>query len=313
MAFILVLARELRVIQWVKNLAVFAAITFTGQLFNPELLRISVWAFVAFCLLSSSAYIINDILDTAHDRRHPVKRYRPLASGGISLPLLVFLLAILIGSSLYLAFLITPAFFLLCVFYLVLQFAYSLVLKTIAIVDILVIAIGYFLRVLAGEFATAFHISAWLLLTAISLSLFLAIGKRRAELSLLASAGGGYREVRKSLSSYSEKLLDEYLSIFATATFISYSLFTFLDKLQGTKIALDITYWDFLPTFFERKWLMATIPFVVFGLMRYMQDIYERKLGERPEKVLFGDKLLLANVIAWGLSVVFILYIFSSG
>lgn len=306
MVFILALARELRVIQWVKNLAIFTAIIFAGQLFNLELFKISLLAFIAFCLLSSGGYIINDLSDLAYDRAHPIKKYRPLARGLISPRLAILLALILVSSSLYLAFSITTAFFLLSIFYLVMQFFYSIALKQIAILDILVIAAGYFLRVLGGEFATGFHISAWLILTAISLSLFLAIGKRRAELTLLSEAE--YPKVRRSLTHYSEKLLDQYLSVFTAATFISYSLFTFLDKFQGTRIPLDFLDWEILPTLAERKWLMVTIPFVVFGLMRYLQDIYERQLGERPEKVLFRDKLLLVNVFVWGVSVIVILY-----
>lgn len=307
MVFILALARELRVIQWVKNLAIFTAIIFGGQLFNPELFKISLLAFIAFCLLSSGGYIINDITDLSYDRLHPIKKYRPLARGLISRPLAILLALILVSSSLYLASSITAAFFLLSIFYLLLQFFYSISLKHIAILDILVVAGGYFLRVLGGEFATGFHISAWLILTAISLSLFLAIGKRRAELTLLSGIKQ-YQKVRRSLTHYSEKLLDGYLSVFMAATFISYSLFTFLDKFQGTRIPLDFLDWEILPTFTERKWLMATIPFVVFGLMRYLQDIYEKQWGERPEKVLLRDKVLLVNVLVWGISVIFILY-----
>lgn len=310
MVFILAFARELRVIQWVKNLAIFAAIIFSGQLFNPELFRLSLWAFISFCLLSSGGYIINDIADLSHDRAHPTKKYRPLARGLISRPLITIVSIILIFSSLYLAFYITPAFFLLSIFYIVLQFFYSIIFKQIAILDILVIAAGYFLRVLGGEFATGFHISVWLILTAISLSLFLAIGKRRAELTLLSGADG-YQKIRRSLTHYSEKLLDQYLAVFMAATFISYSLFTFLDKFQGTRISFDFLSWEILPTFSERKWLMVTIPFVIFGLMRYLQDIYEKQLGERPERVLFKDKILLANVFIWGVSVVIILYVLS--
>lgn len=310
MVFILALARELRVIQWVKNLAVFTAIIFTGQLFNPELFRLSFLAFISFSLLSSGGYIINDLADLSHDRAHPTKKYRPLARGLISRPLISIVGVILIFSSLYLAFSITPAFFLLSIFYIILQFFYSIMLKNIAILDILVIAAGYFLRVLGGEFATGFHISVWLILTAISLSLFLAIGKRRAELTLL-SGTDEYQKIRRSLTHYSEKLLDQYLSVFMAATFISYSLFTFLDKFQGTRISFDFLSWEILPTFSERKWLMVTIPFVIFGLMRYLQDIYEKQLGERPERVLFKDKALLANVFIWGVSVVVILYVLS--
>lgn len=307
MAFTFAVIREFRASQWIKNLAVFGAITFSGQLFNPQLFKISFFAFLAFCFLSSACYILNDFFDLEHDKKHPLKKYRPLARGTISPTLAGFLAVVLILISFYIALSVTFAFFLALVFYLFLALSYSLVLKNIAVVDILAIAIGYFLRVIAGEFATGFHISAWLVLTAISLSLFLAIGKRRIELGLLSAAGAEFAKVRKSLTHYSERLLDQYLSIFATATFISYSLFTFLDKPMIQRFSLDVFSENFLSGF-ERKWLMLTIPLVVFGLMRYLQDIYEKKLGERPEKVLLADKFLLLDIFIWGVSVVFILY-----
>lgn len=289
MAFLFATARELRVLQWIKNLGVFAAITFSGQLFSRELLSVTTLAFVAFCLVSSAGYIINDLFDLRHDQAHPVKRYRPLAAGVVSKRFSIILLIALILVAFFIASGITQGFLIICIFYLLLQFTYSMILKNIAVVDILAIATGYFLRVLAGEAATGFHVSAWLLLSAISLSLFLAVGKRRVEFALVRA--------RRSLTHYTEKLLDEYLSVFATATFLSYSLFTFLGDPEGSRVF-----------FFERKWLMGTIPFVVFGLMRYMQDLYEKDLGERPEKVLFADKLLLLNIVGWGASVILILY-----
>lgn len=308
MAFTFAVIRELRASQWIKNLAVFGAITFSGQLFNPQLFKISTVAFFAFCFLSSACYILNDFFDLKYDREHPFKKYRPLARGTISPKVGGFLAIFLIFISLYLAFSITSSFFIALVFYLGLTLSYSAVLKNIAVIDILAIAIGYFLRVIGGEFATGFHISAWLVLTAISLSLFLAIGKRRNELALLGEVGQQYERVRKSLTHYSEKLLDQYLSVFATATFLSYSLFTFLDKPAIQRFSLEVFNGNFLPSF-EKKWLMLTIPLVVFGLMRYLQAIYEKKLGERPEKVLLADKFLLLDIFIWGVSVVFILYV----
>jgi 4-hydroxybenzoate polyprenyltransferase len=205
--------------------------------------------------------------------------------------------------------LIGKAFFILLLVYLVLQFSYSFILKSITVVDILALALGYILRVYAGEFSSGLHISVWLLLTTISLSLFIAIGKRRSELTLLSgSKASNIGEIRKSLSHYSDRLLDVYTSIFATSTFITYSLFTFLEYPQGFKITLNVLMPDFLPNFFERKWLMLTIIPVVYGLMRYMQDIYEKNEGESPEKVLLSDKPLLLTVVSWAFLVVAIIY-----
>jgi 4-hydroxybenzoate polyprenyltransferase len=197
--------------------------------------------------------------------------------------------------------------------YLFIQFLYSTFLKTIAVVDILSIATGYILRVYAGEAASGFHISVWLMLTTISVSLFLAIGKRRSELTLLSSSKDvNIVAVRKSLSHYSERLLDVYASIFATSTFISYSLFTFLEIPKRLSVSLSVFLPDFLPDFFQRKWLMITIAPVVYGLMRYLQDIYEKREGESPERVLLSDKPLLVTVITWVVLVIGIIYFIGS-
>jgi 4-hydroxybenzoate polyprenyltransferase len=216
---------------------------------------------------------------------------------------------LLIIGSLMVAIEITPAFFALTILYLLIQFLYSSFLKSLAAVDILAIAAGYILRVYAGEFASGFHISVWLLLTTISISLFLAVGKRRSELTLLSHGkDSDIASVRTSLSHYSEKLLDVYASIFATSTFITYSLFTFLENPGGFKLSFGTIPSDFLPAFFQRKWLMITIIPVVYGLMRYLQDIYEKHEGESPEKVLFSDKPLLITVVVWAILVIVLVY-----
>jgi len=178
------------------------------------------------------------------------------------------------------------------------------------VIDILAIAAGYILRVYAGEFASGLHISVWLLLTTISISLFLAVGKRRSELTLISQySEAQIAATRKSLSHYSERLLDVYASIFATSTFILYSLFTFLENPTGFKISFGVLMPEFLSEFFQRKWLMITIIPVVYGLMRYLQDIYEKHEGESPEKVLLSDTPLLATVVIWMILVIGILYL----
>lgn len=304
------LARLLRPRQWIKNFAIFASITFAGGLFNPAVFQKVFLGFIVFCLLSSATYIINDIFDLEKDKKHPFKRFRPFANGDIPVNIGFVIAAILTVVSIFLSTLVTPAFFLVCLVYLGIQFFYSSSLKTIAIIDILAIAAGYILRVYAGEFASGFHLSVWLLLTTISISLFLAIGKRRSELTLVSRIKGANIEAtRKSLSHYSERLLDVYATIFATSTFITYSLFTFLENPRGINISLGILLPDFLPAFFQRKWLMITIFPVVYGLMKYLQDIYEKHEGESPEKVLLSDKPLLATVIIWILLVIAIIYV----
>jgi 4-hydroxybenzoate polyprenyltransferase len=301
--------RLLRPRQWVKNFAIFAAITFSGQLFNPPVFMQVFYGFLIFCGLSSAIYVINDIFDIQKDKLHPFKKFRPLAHGDIPVSSAIVLATILIIASIIGSYFVAPIFFVIAVVYLILQFSYSAFLKDIAIIDILALAGGYILRVYAGELVSTYHISVWLLLTTISLSLFLAIGKRRNELTLISQhTGANIAATRKSLSHYSERLLDVYASIFATSTFISYSLFTFLENSRLTTMN-DILLPEFLPDFLNRKWLMLTIIPVVYGLMRYLQDIYEKHEGESPERVLFSDKPLLANLIIWILLVIVIIYV----
>lgn len=302
----------LRPRQWIKNFAIFAAIVFSGQLFEGNAFQKVLLGFFAFCGLSSATYVFNDIFDIKKDKLHPFKRFRPLPHGDLPIPLAFAVAVFLTIASLFLSFLVTPAFFILTLIYLIIQFLYSTLLKAIAVLDILIIAAGYILRVYAGELASGFHISVWLLLTTISLSLFLAIGKRRSELTLVATNKAVHiADIRKTLSHYSERLLDVYSSIFATSTFVSYALFTFLETPQGFKLGLSSLLPDFLPAFFHRKWLMITIAPVVYGLMRYLQDIYEKKEGESPERVLLSDKPLLAAVLIWIALVISIIYFVS--
>lgn len=295
--------------QWIKNFALFAAPTFGGQLFNSDILyRISL-GFIAFCLLASSTYIVNDLLDAQKDKLHPFKKFRPIASGKISVAQAIMLFLLLIFISLFIAFQISPLFFLISVFYLILQFLYSLTFKSLVVFDILFIATGYILRVLAGEVISGYHLSVWLLLTTVSLSLFLAVGKRRSELTLLKSATGAHiAAVRKSLSHYSDRLLDAYSMMFATVTLVFYSLFTFLESTREVHVP-EVLLPEFLPDYLQRKWLMLTILPVIYGIMRYLQDIYEKSEGESPERVLLSDKALLASVIMWGLVTIFVIYV----
>lgn len=305
--------RLLRPRQWVKNLALFAAVTFTGELFNITAVFPVILGFFVFCFVSSASYIINDIVDVKNDKMHPFKKFRPIAHGNITIKLAGSIAILFMVLGLSLSTLINPTFFLFTIVYLLLQIFYSTLLKTITVIDILAIASGYILRVLGGEIASGYHISVWLLLTTISISLFLAIGKRRSELTLISSNTSiNIAATRKTLSHYSERLLDVYASIFATSTFISYSLFTFLENPKGINISFGGVFLpDFLPSFFQRKWLMLTIIPVVYGLMRYLQDIYEKHEGESPERVLFSDKPLLATVTIWVLMVIFIIYFVS--
>jgi decaprenyl-phosphate phosphoribosyltransferase len=306
--------RLLRPRQWIKNFAIFAAVLFSGKLLEMHVLINVSFGFLIFCAISSAIYVINDIFDREKDRLHPFKKFRPLANNDVPLNTAIAISATLAIGSLVFSYLIDPGFFAVTLIYFLLHVAYSAVLKHIEIVDILTLAGGYILRVFAGEVLSGYHISAWLFLTVISLSLFLAIGKRRSELALLShhTAANAVIATRRTLSHYNEKMLDVYLSIFATSTFISYALFTFLENPKGLQLATDLFPADMIGTVLQKKWLMITIIPVVYGLMRYLQKIYEKDEGESPERVLFSDRPLLTSVLAWTILVILILYFIGS-
>jgi len=293
--------------QWLKNVALFTTILFTGQLFRAPLFTSTIIGFIAFCFLSSSNYIFNDVLDAPADRRHPFKKFRPVASGRLPIKTALLVSLFLLVSGLGLAGIVGQGFFLISLVFIILQYSYSIVLKHISVIDIIAITAGYVLRVYAGEAASGYHISIWLALAALSLALFLAIGKRRAELTLIQSSGNGsVKDTRAALSHYSEKLLDAYTSMFATSTFISYTYFTFLERPITTGIIFR-NYSDFVIGIPDRKWMMLTIPFVLYGIMRYMQLIYHGK-GESPEQILTTDPPLLTTVILWAGTALFVIY-----
>lgn len=292
--------------QWLKNVAVFTTVLFTGHLFSKSF-TLSLLAFIAFCALSSSNYIINDILDVSKDKKHPFKKFRPIASGKLPVPIacVVSFLFLVLGIAISIS--LGKSFLVLALCFVVLQYSYSFVLKHQSVIDILAITAAYFLRVYAGEAATGYHISIWLALAALSLALFLAIGKRRAELTLVQGYKGVLpKDTRETLSHYSEKLLDTYTAMFATSTFITYCYYTFLERpiSKGFFFSGYSSFADELP---NRKWMMITIPFVLYGIMRYMQLIYEGK-GESPEQILTSDLPLLTNVILWGVCVFLVVY-----
>jgi decaprenyl-phosphate phosphoribosyltransferase len=293
--------------QWLKNLALYSTILLTGHLFDDRLFALTTWGFVSFCLLSSSNYIFNDVMDASRDRKHPFKKFRPVASGALPAPVAIGASIVFAVTGLLIAWSLGNAFFLLSIMFIGLQYSYTLFLKHISVIDILAITTAYFLRVYAGEAATGFHISVWLALAALSLALFLAIGKRRAELTLVQGYKGVLpHDTRSSLSHYSERLLDTYTAMFANSTFLSYAFYTFLERPAYRGFLFkNIT--EFASDLPERKWMMVTIPFVLYGIMRYMQLIYEGK-GESPEKVLTSDWPLLTTVILWGASVFLVIY-----
>ncbi|HOX96354.1 MAG TPA: UbiA prenyltransferase family protein [Candidatus Woesebacteria bacterium] len=307
MAILLALFKTVRPRQWLKNLALYAALVFTGMLFTEGAFGLVTQAVLVFIVLSSSTYIFNDLVDVRADRLHPYKKRRPIASGALPVPVAVLVLVLGVVLGLTWAYGLNSYFFICCLVYLGVQVLYSGYLKKVAIMDVIVIAFGYLIRAYAGAFVISAHMDVWFLLTMISVSLFLAVGKRRGEMTLLMSRGEGVA-TREALKRYTEKLLDIYTAMFATATWITYALFTFNHpKIVPDGRALSMI--SLLPkTLISEKWMMATIPFVVYGIMRYLQLIYEKNEGESPERVLLSDKPLIITVLLWGIVTIGVLY-----
>jgi len=282
-------------------------LVFSGNLFVSEKFLLSIYTLFIFCILTSSCYLINDIIDLPRDRLHPIKKRRPIVSGKLPLPIALFMAILGIFFAFYLSYFFNFFFFLVVFFYFLLQLFYSLILKNIIVLDVLAVASGFILRVYAGALAINVHMSVWFLLCVISLALFLAVGKRRAELTILTSSLLAGRH-RKTLSFYTPDLLDSYLAMFANSAWLSYALFTFFTP--PPPISQKFALYRFLPLALSgiNKWLMSTIPLVIYGIMRYMTIIYQGAKAESPEKVLLADKPLLITVLTWGLMVVIILY-----
>ena len=295
--------RVARPIHWIKNFALFGALLLTGTLFEKGLFKDVLLAFISFSFATSATYIFNDIMDLKADRLHPVKKDRPIASGKLPIFLAVLELSVFVFLALIVASSLNNLLFTLILFYLGIQMFYSLGLKNIHVVDILIIATGFIIRVYAGAFVINAHLSVWFLLCAVSASLFLAAGKRRAEINLLEAVDGG---TRKSLSKYSKELLNSYVTMFGNATWMSWSLYTFF---ESPKAALP--FWLALAELSRAttidKLMMLTIPVVIFGIMRYEALIFEGK-SEAPEKLLLTDRALLIAVGLWIILVYWILY-----
>ena len=295
--------RVLRVNQWIKNLVIFTAIIFSGQLFHWDLLLKASNAFIIFCLLSSTSYVLNDIIDYPYDKQHPVKKNRPVASGDLSLPEATFIVFVLSLVSLILALFFSLPFFFLSLFFILLHFFYSFTLKKQPVVDIFTISFSFMIRTFAGEIATGYHIPIWLLLTIFFGSLFMASVKRHAE---LVSHGV---KARLSLYRYNEHFLDFLTYTFGTATIIAYSTYAYVEKPPQTETVFSDFFNLTFPGFEARKWLMITIPLVVYGVARYAQLLYEKAEGERPERTITSDIPLIVTIALWGIIVISLIYL----
>jgi len=281
---------SLRPEQWTKNLFVFAALLFAGRLLDAGAVGRSLITFIIFCALSGTVYLVNDLADRDADRQHPLKRHRPLASGALSSST-ARLVAVVLGASAMLASLaVDAALALTSGAYLTLLLLYSFQLKHFVIIDVLTIACGFVLRAVAGAVAVAVPISHWLLICTTLLALFLALSKRRHELVLLGDGALGHRRI---LEEYSPYLLDQMIAVVTASTLIAYTLYTTSPE-TASKLGTDR--------------LGLTIPFVLYGIFRYLYLVHQRRGGGNPSDMLLTDRPLLACVGLWALSVVLILY-----
>lgn len=300
---IIAIIQALRPIQWIKNLNLFAAVILNGQLLNFPIFFKSILAFFVFCFLSSSSYLINDLVDVEKDRLHPVKKYRPIARGDLSESNAIFAAFILLFLGLFISVFINFGFFWISLTFILLQYAYSFFLKKKAVIDIIGISFFFIIRAYAGELATGYHLPVWIMLAVIFLSLFLASGKRRSEL------GGSGTKTRSSLNGYSNSLLDFYTTMFAVCTLVAYAMFTFFEEPITFNGLIHRFLLENFPKALGRKWYMITLLPVIFGIMRYGQVIYEMQEGERPEKVVATDIPLILAIFSWGVVMITIIYV----
>ena len=294
--------------QWVKNFAVFAALIFSGTLSDPISQIKALEAFLLFCGFSSATYLLNDVFDVTRDKLHPFKSKRPIAAGIVPTPLAIGLALLLIVILLPISYQLSRAFFFASASYLIMQLFYSYYLKQVILIDVLVIAAGFVLRVYAGVWAIDAHLNVWFLLSVTSFALFLAIGKRRSERTLLMSQAARHRE---TLLHYPPTLLDSLTTMFANSTWLTYAFFAFLQPpITARNLSGVLGEFEFPQT--QVKYLMATVPVVIYAVMRYLYIIYEKKEGESPERVLLTDTPLLCTVVIWLIMVIGIIYYLGS-
>lgn len=281
---------SLRPEQWTKNLFVFAGVLFGGRLLDLGSMGRASAAFAVFCALSGVVYVFNDIADRTADQRHPLKRRRPIASGRLSSRVAFTAATLLAVVALAAAMLLSPLFALIAAGYVALIVTYSLILKHLVIIDALAIAAGFVLRAVAGAVAVFVPISDWLLVCTTLFALFIVLSKRRHELTLLADGATTHRPI---LEEYSPHLLDQMIAVVTASTVVAYSVYaTSVDtagRLGTTRLAL-------------------TIPFVLYGIFRYLYLVHQKRAGGSPADLLLTDRPLLVCVALWGISVALILY-----
>lgn len=287
---ILYLLEALRPKQWIKNFFIFVGIVFSGKLFNLEAVCNEVLGFVLFSLGAGAIYLLNDLRDIEEDRLHPEKCKRPLSSGRLNNKFALLASIIIIVAVIPLSFLLNTGFGTVLLIYLIMNICYSLKLKDIVIIDVMIIAAGFVLRVLAGTSLVSVAPSNWLIICTISISLFLGFSKRRHELKVSIENS---KHVRRVLEYYSTTFLDQMIAIVTASTIISYALYTLSEETIAK---------------FGTRNLIFTFPFVLYGIFRYLYLIHQKDGGGNPTSTLFNDIPFLVNILLWGISIVLIIY-----
>ncbi|MBK6538446.1 MAG: decaprenyl-phosphate phosphoribosyltransferase [Ignavibacteria bacterium] len=277
--------------QWVKNLFVFAPILFAGKLMDLPMLLTNILAFASFCCVSSSVYVLNDIIDVESDRVHKKKRYRPIAAGYVSIKQAKILFVFLIVLTAVLSSMLPVLFLITISAYLVNNLLYSFKIKNVVLLDVFSISIGFILRVIAGAVAIDVSVSSWMIITTIFISLFLGISKRRAELS--GPNQDNLEKQRKVLSDYDVIFVDQLNTIAATGTIISYALYTVSEKAVNA---------------FHSDKLIYTTPFVLYGIFRYLYLLHQKNLGESPTQIVTKDVPIIINSLLWLITCAVIIY-----
>lgn len=282
---------EMRPQEWVKNLLVFAGVIFSGSLLELHDLWVSTLGFLLFCAASSGIYIFNDLCDIKSDRAHPIKSTRPLAAGELNLNLARISMVALFAAAAAGSLALSSRFALVIVVYLAACVAYSLQLKNVVILDVILIASGFVLRAISGAVLIDVTISEWLIICTSMVALLVGFGKRRHELMLLRSAASSHR---KNLSEYSVRFLDSIMAICAGAALITYALYTRADETVARV---------------GSQWMLVTIPFVVYGVFRYLFLIHQRNAGGDPVKILFRDRPTALNLLLWLIAASLVVYL----
>jgi len=280
----------MRPAQWAKNLFVLAPLVFGRLLADPRSVARALLALLAFCCASSVVYLINDLRDREEDRRHPLKRLRPLAAGTLTVPVALAAVAVLGLAALALAAELGLRFALILIGYLLLNLLYTLWLKHMVILDVMSISLGFVLRVLAGAQATHVEVSRWLFLCTIFLALFLAFSKRRHEITLLAAAAAGQRRV---LDHYSPAFLDQMINVVTASSVVAYALYAVAPETVEKYHTQDLVY---------------TIPLVLYGIFRYLYLMYQSPGERNPTEAILRDPPFLINLVLWGIAVIWIVY-----